>query len=159
MIAQNVAEELRTFRPTSQTALKPNKLKTLNNVLIVEDDTSLAHLLWLVLERMAPNVKVDWVTSGEEAKYNLSSGEEDMGECPYDLVIADIFLDGDITGLDIWKICDSHYPETNILVTSSLPTDKFASCLKNEFDCPPYLPKPFTMSECIEMISEFIEQE
>lgn len=157
MIATNIKEELSSFQPISQEALRPRQLKNLNSVLIVEDDTSLAHLLWLVLERISPDVKVDWVTSGEEAKYNLSSADDNSGDSPYDLVIADIFLDGDVTGLDVWKLCDSKYPKTNILVTSSLPADKFASCLKNEFDCPPYLPKPFTMSECVEMISEFIE--
>jgi DNA-binding response OmpR family regulator len=132
------------------------ELTSNNNVLIVEDDVSLAGLLINMLEEISPNIHVDWATSGEEAEQYLQSEGEYFGSSPYDLVIADIFLEGQITGLDIWKLCDRKFPDTHILVTSSLPVEKFVSCLKNEFSCPQYLPKPFTLTECKEAISEFL---
>ena len=150
----NIAEDLKNYEPK----LKPYPMKVpaLNKVLIVEDDVSLSTLLTRVLEDLAPNVEIDWATSGEEAEAYLRKEGKVFGKKPYDLVIADIFLEGEVTGLDIWKLCDNEYPETNILVTSSLPVERFVSCLKNEFACPPYLPKPFTMAECIEAINEFM---
>lgn len=150
----NIAEDLMKYEPRLKPY--PMKVSALNKVLIVEDDVSLTNLLTRVIEDIAPNVEVDWATSGEEAENYLKKEGEIYGARPYDLVIADIFLEGDITGLDIWKLCDTSYPETNILVTSSLPVERFVSCLKNEFACPPYLPKPFTMAECIEAINEFV---
>ncbi len=150
-----IATDLKEYEPIMR---KPRKLKlaTPTRVLIVEDDMSLTSLLTSVLESMSPNIGIDWATSGEEAEYYLEREEEVYGKCPYDLIIADIFLEGDVTGLDIWKLCDRKYPESNILVTSSLPIEKFVSCLKNEYACPQYLPKPFSLAECKEAISDFL---
>lgn len=149
----SLAQDLYNFEPLN---MHPIKLAALRKVLIVEDDLSLTNLLTYVLEEISPDVEVDWATSGEEAEYYLQRESKYYGGTPYDLVIADIFLEGKITGLDIWKLCDEKYPNTNILVTSSLPTDKFLSSIKNEDSCPPYLPKPFTMKECKEALEEFI---
>ncbi len=150
-----LANDLRNFEPT-KTRFKPLSLNALNRVLIIEDDVSLTNLLTTVLEEISPNIQIDWATSGEEAESYLKREGEIFGTHPYDLVVADIFLEGEITGLDIWKLCDRKYPNTNILVTSSLPVERFVSCLKNEYSCPHYLPKPFTLSECKETISEFL---
>lgn len=136
--------------------LRPMGHRALNRVLIVEDDISLTNLLTKVLEGFSPNVEVDWATSGEEAEYYLRREGQHYGSSPYDLVIADIFLEGEVTGLDIWRLCEEKYRGCQTLVTSSMPIEKFVSCLKNEYACPAYLPKPFTMTECIEAIHEFI---
>lgn len=132
------------------------ELAAMNRVLIIEDDISMTNLLVSVLEEAAPRTSIDWATSGEEAEFYLEKEGEFFGTSPYDLIIADIFLEGDVTGLDIWKLCERKYPDTNILVTSSLPVEKFVSCLKNEYACPLYLPKPFSINECKEAISEFL---
>ena len=129
--------------------------KTLERVLVIEDDVSLVNLLTHVLEEMHPGVLIDWATSGEEAEYYIKRESEIYPELPYDLIVADIFLEGETTGLDIWKLCDDEFPQTQILVTSSLPVEKFLSSLQNEMNLPAYLPKPFTMRECLEAIEEF----
>lgn len=140
---------------------EPRKLELTdkNRVLIVEDDVSLANLLTTVLQDASPDISIDWATSGEEAERYLEEDGELFGHCPYDLIIADIFLEGEITGLDIWRKCNSIYPDTNILVTSSLPVGKFVSCLKDEQACPEYLAKPFSLAECREAVSAFMTEE
>ncbi len=151
----SLATDLGNYEPVVRSPRRL-ELTSVNRILIVEDDVSLTNLLTGVLEEIAPNVSIDWATSGEEAEHYLEREGEVFGSSPYDLIIADIFLEGDITGLDIWKLCDRKYPDVNILVTSSLPIEKFVSCLKNEYSCPQYLPKPFTLTECKEAIGEFL---
>ena len=149
------ATALNEFEPRVRT---PKKLELTANhrILIIEDDVTLANLLVSILEEEFAGITIDWATSGEEAEYYLEREEKIFGSTPYDLVIADIFLEGEITGLDVWKMCDRKYPDINIIVTSSLPFAKFVSCLKNEYACPSYLPKPFTLQECRDAISEFL---
>lgn len=129
----------------------------LNRVLIVEDDMSLTNMLSTVLEEIAPNIVIDWATSGEEAQLYIERESLIFGASPYDLIIADIFLEGAVTGLDIWKLCDRQYPATDILVMSSLSLDKFLSCLKHEIACPHYLAKPFSLSQCKDVFSRFLD--
>lgn len=151
----SIAENLKHFEP-KKNHLSLLKTKTIDRVLIIEDDISLTNLLTHALEKTYPRIEIDWATSGEEAESYLKDAEKYYSDRPYDLIIADIFLEGTITGLDIWKLCDQRYPATNILVTSSMSVDKFVSCLKNEYACPAYLPKPFTLSECMEAIDVFL---
>ena len=151
----SIATDLRRYKPIARNP-KKLELTSLNQALIIEDDISLTNLLTTVLEEIAPNISIDWATSGEEAEHYLEKEGELFGTCPYDLIIADIFLEGNVTGLDIWKLCDRKYPDTNILVNSSLQAEKFMSCLKNEYACPQYLPKPFSLTECKEAIHEFL---
>lgn len=148
----SIVEKMKNFEPSVR-KLKASR-KGLNKVLIVEDDLALSNLLCEVIETFSPDAEIHMATSGEEAEYHLEK-ESEQGRPPYDLVVADIFLEGDITGLDIWKTCDLNYHETNILVTSSLPIEKFKSYLKNEDSCPPYLPKPFSLEECMATIHDF----
>lgn len=150
-----ITQELMDYQPRLRDP-RQLELATFKRVLVIEDDVSLTNLLTSVLEEIAPDLTIDWATSGEEAEYYLQRESEFSAETPYDLVVADIFLEGDVTGLDIWKLCDRKYPDTRILVTSSLSVEKFVSCLKNEYSCPQYLPKPFTLGECKEAISEFL---
>jgi response regulator of citrate/malate metabolism len=147
-----IVKEMKNFEPSMRKS--KNIRRGLNKVLIVEDDLALSNLLCEVIETFSPDAEIHMATSGEEAEYHLER-EADMGNPPYDLVVADIFLEGEITGLDVWKTCDLNHPDTNILVTSSLPVEKFKSYLKNEDSCPPYLPKPFSLEECMATIHDF----
>jgi len=148
----SMIEEMKKFEPS----LRKSKAvkRGLQKVLIVEDDLALSNLLCEVIETFSPDVEIHMATSGEEAEHYLEQ-ELGKGRAPYDLVVADIFLEGDVTGLDVWKTCDLNHPETEILVTSSLPVEKFKSYLKNEDSCPPYLPKPFSLEECMASIHDF----
>jgi response regulator of citrate/malate metabolism len=147
-----IIEEIQKFES------KPQNLDLLNyklnKVLIVEDDLSLSNLLCEVIETFSPEAEIHTATSGEEAEEYLKR-EAEIKYSPYDLVVADIFLEGETTGLDVWKMCDEKYPKTEILVTSSLPVEKFKSYLKNADSCPPYLQKPFSLEECMATIHEF----
>ena len=148
----NIIKEMKQFEPSLRRSAEPRR--GLNKVLIVEDDLTLSNLLCEVIETFSPNAEIHMATSGEEAEYYLET-EMLKNRDPYDLVVADIFLEGDVTGLDVWKTCDLNHHDTNILVTSSLPVDKFRSYLKHEASCPPYLHKPFTLEECMATIHDF----
>lgn len=125
-------------------------------IFVLEDDLSLAHILDRVLRNIDENIEIDWATSAEEAIEMLKNKTEMMGSTPYDLIIADIFLEGKMTGLDFWKVCEAVYSDIPIVVTSGLPVDKFFSAVGRDKICPPFLQKPFTIGECKQVLKSLL---
>lgn len=111
-------------------------------VLIVEDDVTMEPLWRYVIETARPGASVEWMTSGEAAAKRLKTGD-------FDLVISDIFLGGDLTGLDLWEIA-----ETDRFVLMSVLTPARLNKLTIELPrpLPSYLQKPLDPSECIETV-------
>lgn len=123
-----------------------NRIKNASRVLIVEDDRALETVLNRVLESISPTLTVDWVTTAEEALTRVR--EASKAGRPYDLVIADIFLEGQRTGLEFWQQCQIACPGTAIVIMSSMPIDRFFTSIGTEIISPPYLQKPFRLGEC-----------
>jgi DNA-binding response OmpR family regulator len=115
------------------------------SVLIVEDDLALRPL-W---ERtfVAKNVKIDWATNLEEAEQHIRTHYSQNQ--PYNLVIADISLEGRGTGIDLWN----RYGEeaSNFVFVTGLPISKhdFHTMLSHGY--PPYFKKPLTAKKCLEI--------
>lgn len=121
-------------------------------ILVVEDDLELTGILEHVFSAIDPNIHTDWVTSAEEAVSLLEDKTRAGEQRPYDLIIADIFLEGSSTGLDLWKLCQEYFSDVPFVVTSALPVDKFFKALGTETISPPFLPKPFLPGECRQLI-------
>ncbi|MFZ9594930.1 MAG: response regulator [Bdellovibrionia bacterium] len=131
------------------------------NVFILEDDRDLIPVFRRVLESIGPQVGLSVACSVDEAIDHLRKTHPTVtsqaGLCPevsekpscgYDLIIADIFLEGESTGLDFWHTCQKLYPGTPVIITSGMPVDQFFSSLGRNTVSPPFLAKPFSLGEC-----------
>ena len=136
-----------------ETMLHPNVVyRRSARVLIVEDDITMQPLWKYVIEISAPGASIKWVTTEEGAEkiiaHRLHMSEE------FDLIIADIFLSGSRTGIDLWK----RYGEgnTQFLLMSAVSPTKFAKLVGDGEPTPLYVQKPLNPIACIETISAML---
>lgn len=122
-------------------------------ILIVEDDAALKPLWLSVLDRVAPEAQIDWVLT-EEAAERAIRNKIAVGEL-YDLVIADIFLSGKRSGIDLWKRYGKNGCEF-IFVSGASP-EKITAMLKGE-RTPIFLHKPIQPEATGNLIATLLGQ-
>jgi len=110
----------------------PNDYK----LLVVDDEQSMREVLEFMLKRAG--YRVDCAESGRRAVAILKKRR-------YDLVLCDIRL-GDMTGIDILKVCKDKNPDTIVIMISAYATAETAVEAMN-FGAYDYLPKPFDNEE------------
>jgi DNA-binding NtrC family response regulator len=123
----------------------------MKRVLIVEDDLGCDVLLRQVARSVNRDLEIDSVEDAEKAALILA--QEHSAGRRYDLVIADIYLAGNLTGVDLWKLHDEFFPFTPLLLTSSATEQSFQEALGSEAS-PPFLHKPFLFDECRGILRE-----
>lgn len=126
-------------------------------VFIVEDDIELSAMIDRILKTIDPSVRIDWATSAEEAITRLNGTALTNGNPPYDLIIADIFLEGPKTGLDFWRRCSEDFPDIPLVITSGLSLDKYFKVVGHDTISPPFLSKPFTVGECRNLLETMFD--
>ena len=135
-------------------AEKANR-KTARKVLIVEDDLFLAAIVGRAVYDNNADSDIDWATSLEQALEKMIKGIDQIGQSPYELVIADIMLNGRGTGLDLWKVFCRTYPEVPVMIMSSLPQNEVFEAIgaeeQSNFN---FLKKPFSMGDLKTNIKE-----
>lgn len=134
----------------------PKLTGTEKSVLIIEDDLSTIEFLETVLDHLRPGLNCDYATSAEKAMALIRAKGRVNEDSPYSLVIADIFLDGDMTGFDSWLDCAEEFPDMPFVITSSLSLDRYLAILSGFNNCPTFLPKPLTVGRCKAIIDEYI---
>jgi CheY-like chemotaxis protein len=122
---------------------------TRKQILLVEDDPYSEMVITRILNRIEVPQDVTWVKSVPEAEAQLIQHQ-------FDLIIADIFLEGERTGLDFWQSCSEKAPQTPFVVVSGLPIDKFFLAIGREAIAPPYIPKPVDVAECRQLLQSFL---
>lgn len=138
---------LRHYQLENRQELASEITLTERRVLIVEDDRTLRPLWEKVLHRKNVPVKVDWATSLDEAerliRYRFRSG------APYHLVVADIFLEGQGTGIDLWN----RYGEESMefVFVSGLSLSKFDLLMSLNYGSPLFFEKPLNYRKCSEI--------
>ncbi len=80
-------------------------------VLVIEDDLAWQRIIAAYLKVVQKNMNICFVQSGEHAMRNL---EKKI----YDLIISDFLLEGQMTGLEVWKACQEIQPQAQFLLTS-----------------------------------------
>jgi DNA-binding NtrC family response regulator len=120
------------------------------HVLIVEDDLCLKTILSRVLGSIDPHVSYTWATSVEEAQTILS-------EMKVSLVISDLSLLGERTGIDLWEHCGERFPKLPFLMVSGMDLDIFSKRVGRHRIAPPFLPKPFRAGDCRQMVNDLLE--
>lgn len=130
-------------------------VKSPKSLLVIEDDLSLIQFIDTVLDDMKPGLEWDYVTTGEEAVELIRRRGKLRGQAPYSLVISDIFLEGEMSGFDVWLESMQMYPNMPFVITSSLSFDRYFSILKGVANTPVFLPKPLTVSRCQSVFEEY----
>lgn len=137
-----------------------NKLEVLakglsrkKKVLIIEDDEDMRSLLEAIVMDVYPHVTIEDSASAEEALCLLQNDPlHGQYSSNYDLIIVDIFLQGESTGLDFWKYIQEKFPMTTVLITSALSASRFFTAVGADTISPPYLEKPFQIGEAKQKI-------
>lgn len=122
------------------------------SMLLVEDSEESEKMFKLLCRAVNKNIDVNCVQSGELALYILESGKQ-----KYDYVVADHFLAGSLTGLDLWKECQENHKEIPFMMTSGMTADQFSELVESDSDLPDYLPKIVSYSKKGEILKDFLE--
>ncbi|MBC7743002.1 MAG: response regulator [Bdellovibrionaceae bacterium] len=126
-------------------------------ILVVEDDTSMTVLVGKAILDAFSDAEIQWASSLEQAVTQLIQNTDIGEKAPYDLIIADIFLEGNGTGLDLWKVLSGTYPTIPFLVISSLAEEQVISALNDEQKKGlVYLKKPFQFAQCRQSIKNIL---
>lgn len=135
-----------------------NKILQPKRILVIEDDKTMTVLLGRVLLDMNSDIEIHWASSLEQAVKQLIQNTDIEQSQPYDLVIADIFLEGNGTGLDFFKLMNETYPRIPFLVISSLAFEQVLDALEGGTDGSQlsYLRKPFVYNQCKEKVREIL---
>ncbi len=120
----------------------------------MEDDPALISIVEAVLDEVGPGISLQWTASAEGAIALLK--DPNVGP-EIGLVIADVFLEGAGTGLDLLEYCRTHQPHLPVIVTSALPVEKFFAALGRDQIAPPFLAKPFGLTDLRGMLAGVLE--
>lgn len=133
--------------------------KNQKSVYVVEDDLSLSTVIDRVLKSIDSHVVLDWATTAEEAIQTIEQAKRSGVQKPYDLIIADIFLDGPSNGVDFWRQCKESFPDIPIILTSAKKPGVLFDSEDELPDTPIFLQKPFSIKECKKMFSSILNFE
>ncbi len=128
-------------------AMNKLKKKIDRSVFVIEDDLELSAVIDRILISIDSTLKLEWATTAEEAIQTLEKVSKTKEGNPYDLMICDIYLEGAITGLDLWKYCRAKYPNMKIIIISGIEFEKLTSLLDSKEAAPLFLSKPFSVSD------------
>lgn len=127
--------------------------KMANRVLILEDDFTFKPFWTNVVRQSCQNAKIDWVQTEEAAERRIRYLQKNGFK--YNLIVADVFLSGKKTGIDLWT--QFYKAVDNFVFVSSLPREKFDKLVSGEgYTYPVYLQKPLKTSVCVDVIKQIM---
>jgi DNA-binding NtrC family response regulator len=110
------------------------------NVLIVEDDFSSSMVLEAKIASIQPKMNILLSCSAQGARDII-----DRVRCDY--VIADFFLEGEKTGLDLCYEIQRDRPEVQCVIVSKLASYKYQELAQHSRFPPPFIEKPVRVSQ------------
>ena len=116
-------------------------------IMVVEDDITLEPVLSGIFASIHPELEYKWVVTAEEAEQELAKNCDDYG-----LILADHYLLGKETGLDLFELCQERYPQIPCVIMSGAGVDKFSKIVGQNRIFPPFLSKPFFIGECKQIL-------
>jgi response regulator of citrate/malate metabolism len=122
-------------------------------ILIVEDDKTLEPVWSSIASKADKQSQIDWATSELEAEDLIFESMRDGHQ--YDLVVIDIFLEGQRTGLDLYEKF-GHLFHNKMIITSGTDYRNYAEYLSTGSSAPYCIEKPFKPDECLEIIKKML---
>jgi DNA-binding NtrC family response regulator len=135
------------------TSSKSSDFERPTRVLMIEDDVTMEPLWRYVIEVARPGAVIEWLTTGEAAEQRIRQLGVNGG-AGFSLIISDIFLNGDKTGLDIWE---SSRTDSFILMSVLTPQRLATLALNMRHPLPSYLQKPLDPDQCIETVRAMLQ--
>jgi len=123
-------------------------------ILIVEDDMTLKILWQQIVKKLDFGADVEWATSEGTAQKAMAEIRNKGGH--YDVVICDIFLSGNNTGIDLWRT--QRDEATEFIFTSGVSENKFKKLLESENGFHLFLPKPLDPRLCISALNTALKK-
>ena len=123
------------------------------HVLIIEENSTLRQLWSLIVLQANSKSQIDFVTNAEDAERLIQNELET--EKRYNLVISNLFLKGEMTGLELWKLFS--VPEISFpqfIIVSSIPIAEYERLLSDEMRKPLFVRKPLDPTFCGDLISK-----
>lgn len=115
-------------------------------VLVIDDDLYQIPVLDDFIKELNPYAIVDWEYDAARAISRIEMAAERQDEPMYDLIVSDIVLEGELTGVDILQYCHRYTPKTRAILISgqnhALLKKKFGKLL-NMID---FIEKPLKFS-------------
>jgi DNA-binding NtrC family response regulator len=104
-------------------------------ILVIENDTACGRMIESLLRLIDPSLEVVLVETAWEAAGKLALDD-------YVMVVADIFLDTQVTGIDLWEAYCKRRRHAPFVFTSSLEPGEFKDIVTKYGALPTYLKKP-----------------
>lgn len=143
---------------------KSKKSDYVSRILVVEDDMAMKSLVTKAVQTVRPQAEVCFASSLEEAFAKILQFSDISDKQPCELIIADIFLEGSGTGLDLWRVLRTTYPNIPFLAISSVNEKDLQSSIEKSAGATEaqglvYLKKPFSISSCAQKIQRILNLE
>ena len=119
------------------------------SVLVLEDDPQWQTIVSQLLKKVDSNIQVRCVPTTTRAIELLNEGAH------YDLIVADQFLDGNMTGLDFYRHCRTNLNDTSFVMLSGLQNAEFRDLVDKDAESPLFISK----SSNFEIFSNLIRAE
>lgn len=127
------------------------RMKSEGNVLIVEDDVDCRLFIENAIRKFSSKICCLTAASEQQALKILNL-------IPCDLIIADYFLDGPGTGLDLCRKVHSRFPDAKCLMISGMTFYKYKDlALKSEVQ-PDFMEKPLSPGSIEKYLASFFEK-
>jgi len=123
-------------------------------ILIVEDDASTLQLIKKAAREAYELIRVVSFGSADDALWYLEYLKRNRQSGP-DLAVVDIFLKGERDGFSVCKFIAEEFPETTIVVASSMHPETFHEKTQVMDKVPSFFSKPFKLRELIKYFRNF----
>jgi len=130
---------------------KARPLSPSAEVLVVEDDEALLPILEFLIEEARPGCAVAWAKNSAQAESLLA---DKHGSAKLRVVIADLFIQGDKNGVELWRRYGGS--ARSFLVISGASRERFLSLVPDR-EAPLFLPKPLDLDACVETLRLMLE--
>ena len=120
-------------------------------ILVVEDDLTLKPFWEVFFGRSLLRFHLDWAVSGEEARRLVADANQpnesgDRGT--YDLIVADLFLSGAETGLDLLDSVEVKQSGASVVLVSAVKADRIRQSYEGLISSRVILSKPLKFATC-----------
>jgi DNA-binding NtrC family response regulator len=116
------------------------RLEASHRVLVVEDDPINCRFIEAAVNHFNPKIQCFSAATAKQALFILNS-------VPCDFVIADYFLEGDLTGLELCEEIQKNEAGIRCLIVSTLKFTQFRRIVQTSSAQPEFCEKPLSVTE------------
>lgn len=117
-----------------------------SDVLIVEDDVTTSRLIKAIARRSQQLIRIKSFSAAEDTILHIHTLKAN-GLIPPDLAIVDVYLKGAKDGFHVAKELQTLFPETMVVMSTSMNPKLFYQKSERFNITPEFLPKPFTIRQ------------